>query len=129
MLVIILLIASFILYARQARSNVIINEGQQRQPDGIYNHSKQNITINTNLRDNCEKSLLRTVLVISTIHSALFWLSNLVAKFFTNSDGFIDGDDPNNATFMKFLHYLGLLFTIYSPIVCFVMNKDFRMSF
>jgi len=129
LLVIILLITSFILYARQPRSNVISNEGQQRQPDGIYNHSNQNITINTSLSENCDKSLLKTVLVIATLYQALYWLFYFVVKYFTNSDGYVAVGDPKLASYLNFLHYHIFLKMIYIPIVCFVMNKDFRMSF
>jgi len=128
-LIIILLIASFILYTRQARSNIISNEGQQRQPDGIYNHSNQNITIHTNLRENCDKSLLRTVLVIATVLQAVHWLFYFVAEYFTNSTGTISSDDPKLASYLKFHHYHNFLNMTYIPIVCFVMNKDFRVSF
>jgi len=128
-LVIILLITSIILYARQKRSNVISNRGQQQQPDGIYDHSNQNITINTNSHDNCEKTLLKTIIVIAIIYQALYWLLYFVARFFTNSDGVIYGSESKIELFLIFLYYHNFLFMIYIPIVCFVMNKDFRMSF
>jgi len=123
-LVIILLIASCILYARQKRSNVISNGGQQQQPDGIYNHSNQNITINTNLRGNCDKSLLKTVLVIATLYQAFYWLT-IVMSYLV----FDYLKEEHLALYQKLMHNLNFIDLINMPIVCIVMNKDFRMSF